>query len=86
MARSSSQQTALFYRLKIHIMVTEHGQPVDFFLAPGGYSDTSAYRLYDFDLPDQSWITADKAYTDYDVEDALREAGLGMSPLRKKNS
>jgi hypothetical protein len=75
-----------FYGLKIHILVTEHGQPVEFFLTPGGYSDTSAYRLYDFDLPDQSWITADKAYTDYDVEDALREAGLGMSPIRKKNS
>ncbi len=75
-----------FYGIKIHIMVTEHGQPVEFFLTPGSYNDTSAYRLYDFDLPDQSWITADKAYTDYDVEDALRIAGLGMSPMRKCNS
>lgn len=75
-----------FYGLKIHIMVTEHGQPVEFFLTPGGFSDTSAYRLYDFDLPEGAYITGDKAYNDYDVEDALREAGLKMSPLRKKNS
>src|SRR5512135_1573316 len=75
-----------FYGIKIHIMVTEHGQPVEFFLTPGSYNDASAYRLYDFDLPDQSWITADKAYTDYDVEDALRIAGLGMCPMRKCNS
>jgi len=75
-----------FYGLKIHIMITEHGQPVEFFLSPGGYSDTCAYRLYDFDLPQGSWITADKAYTDYDVEDALIESGLRMRPMRKKNS
>jgi len=75
-----------FYGLKIHLLVTEHGQPVEFFLTPGSYSDTSAYRLYDFDLPKGAYITGDKAYNDYDFEDALREAGLKMSPLRKKNS
>ena len=66
-------------------MVTEQGQPVEFFLTPGSYSDTSAYRLYGFDLPAQAWITADKACNDYDVEDAINEAGLRMKPIRKKN-
>jgi Transposase DDE domain len=75
-----------FYGVKIHIMVTEHGQPVEFFLTPGSISDTSAYRQYDFDLPSQAWITADKAYTDYDVEDAINESGLRMKPMRKSNS
>lgn len=75
-----------FYGLKLHIMVTEHGQPVEFFLTPGSYNDVRAYPLYDFDLPPQAWITADKAYTDYDVEDALNESGLRMRPMRKENS
>jgi hypothetical protein len=75
-----------FYGLKIHVMVTEHGHPVEFFLTPGSYSDTTAYRFYDFDLPEQAWITADKAYNDYDVEDVINEAGLRMKPIRKKNS
>lgn len=75
-----------FYGLKIHILVTEYGQPVEFFLTQGGYSDTRAYRLYDFDLPDQAWITGDKAYNDYDVEDAMIEAELRMRPMRKENS
>ena len=75
-----------FYGLKIHIMVTEQGQPVEFFLTPGSCCDTKAYRLYNFDLPENAWITGDKAYTDYDLEDALWEANLRMSPLRKKNS
>jgi hypothetical protein len=75
-----------FYGLKVHIMVTEHGQPVEFFLTPGSYSDTSAYGWYDFDLPENAWITADKAYTDYGIEDVINEAGLRMRPLRKKDS
>lgn len=75
-----------FYGLKIHIMVTMHGQPVEFFLTPGSYSDTAAYRCYDFDVPDQAEIIGDKAYTDYTVEDILQEAGIQMAPIRKKNS
>jgi hypothetical protein len=75
-----------FYGVKIHLMVTEQGQPVEFFLTPGSTSDTTAYRYYDFDLEPQAWITADKAYTDYDVEDVINESGMRMRPLRKKNS
>jgi Transposase DDE domain len=75
-----------FYGLKVHLLVTAQGQPVEFFLTPGSYSDTSALRLYHFDLPEGSWITGDKAYTDYGMEDALCEAGFELAPLRKKNS
>lgn len=75
-----------FYGLKIHIMVTEHGQPVEFFLTPGSFSDTRAYGLYDFDLPPHAWITADKAYTDYELEDTINDTGIRMRPIRKKNS
>jgi len=75
-----------FYGLKIHLMITQSGQPVEFFLTPGEYSDTKALTLYQFDLPERSKITGDKAYNDYDVEDALTEADLHLTPLRKKNS
>jgi len=75
-----------FYGLRIHILVTEQGEPVEFFLMPGAFSDTSALALYNFDLPEHSWITGDKAYNDYTIEDIMREAGLELLPLRKKNS
>jgi len=75
-----------FYGLKIHLMVTAQGQPVEFFLTPGSYSDTKALGLYSFDLPDGSWVTGDKAYNDYGREDALQEAGLVLSPYRRENS
>jgi hypothetical protein len=75
-----------FYGLKIHLLITEHGQPVEFFLTPGSYSDTSALKDYLFDLSQGSKVTGDKAYTDYDVEDVMNEAHVHLCPLRKKNS
>jgi len=75
-----------YYGLKIHLMITTTGQPVEFFLTPGSYSDTSALKLYNFDLPEGARLTGDKAYNDYDVEDVINEAGISFIPLRKKNS
>jgi hypothetical protein len=75
-----------FYGLRIHILVTEQGEPVEFFLEPGAFSDTSALALYNFDLAQGSFVTGDKAYNDYTIKDVMREAGLELIPLRKKNS
>src|SRR5215211_6214825 len=75
-----------FYGLRIHILVTEQGEPVEFFLEPGAFSDTSALALYNFDLAQGSFVTGDKAYNNYTIEDVMREAGIELIPLRKKNS
>lgn len=75
-----------FYGLRIHILVTEQGEPVEFFLEPGAFSDTRALGLYNFDLPEGSFVTGDKAYNNYTIEDVMREAGLELIPIRKKNS
>jgi hypothetical protein len=81
-----SSKKRYFYGLKIHLLITETGQPVEFFLTPGSYSDTSALKGYHMDLPEGSQLTGDKAYNDYDVEDVVNEAGISFIPLRKKNS
>lgn len=75
-----------FYGLKMHLMVTQQGQPVEFFFTPGSWSDTRALKMYNFDLPEDSLVTGDKAYTDYAFEDLLEEAQIDLQPLRKKNS
>jgi hypothetical protein len=75
-----------FYGLKIHLLITPDGQPVEFFFTPGAESDTKALRQYHLDLPEGSRVTGDKAYTDYEYEDLLHEAGIELLPLRKKNS
>lgn len=75
-----------FYGVKIHLLVTKEHQPVEFFLSPGSFSDSSALEQFDFDLPAGAWVFADKAYTFYLVEDLLAEADLQLIPDRKKNS
>jgi hypothetical protein len=75
-----------FYGLKVHLMVTEHGQPVEFFLTPGSVSDTRTLKQYRFDLPEGAQVIGDKAYTDYTVEDLMHEANVPLAPLRKSNS
>ena len=72
--------------LRFHILVTEQGEPVEFFLEPGAFSDTRALALYNFDLPQGSFVAGDKAYNDYTIEDLMCEAGIERIPLRKKNS
>jgi hypothetical protein len=76
-----------FYGLKIHLMVTQDGQPVECFLTPGGFGDVDALKYYAYELPDGSIIYADKAYNDYEIEDLLKEVEhLHLIPIRKKNS
>lgn len=76
-----------FYGLKVHILVTRTGEPVEFFLTPGAYSDVSYMDQFDFDLPAGATVYADKIYNNYLVEDCLQEDGqITLSPFRKRNS
>jgi len=75
-----------FYGLKIHLMVTKDGQPVELFLTCGAFSDTSGLEVFDFDLPQGAVVIGDKAYNYYLIEDQLRECGIELRPIRKKNS
>lgn len=75
-----------FYGLKIHMVVTVYGQPVEFFLTPGGFNDTSELPWFDFDLPEGAIILGDKAYNLYWLEDVLLDLGIELTPIRKKNS
>jgi hypothetical protein len=76
-----------FYGLKIHLMVTQDGQPVECFLTPGGFGDVDALKYYAYALPDGSIIYADKAYNDYEIEDLLKAVDhIQLLPIRKKNS
>ena len=76
-----------FYGLKIHLIVSESGIPVEFFLSPGGYSDTSALYDFAFLLPKGSCVHGDKAYNVYEVEDELeKEKNIHLMPGLMKKS
>ncbi len=76
-----------FFGLRVHMIVTASGQPVEFIIRPGAEADVAVYKDLNFDLPEQAECYADKAYNDYGFEDLLKEAvGVVMKPARKKNS
>jgi len=76
-----------FYGLKIHLLVTSDGHPVECVLTHGGCGDIDALKCYAYDLPENSIIYADRAYNDYDIEDLLQEIEhIFLVPMRKKNS
>lgn len=76
-----------FYGLRVHMIVTASGQPVEFLLRPGAESDVAVFEDLHFDLPPQSHCYADKIYNDYAHEALLQEAlGIHFEPLRKRNS
>jgi hypothetical protein len=76
-----------FYGLKIHLMITQEGQPVALFLTPGSYGEVEALRDFAFDLPEGSMVYADKAYNDDRIEDLLQEVSqIALFPIRQKTS
>jgi Transposase DDE domain len=76
-----------FYGLKVHLLVTQAGQPVEFFLTPGAWSDVGCLDSFELDLPPASTIYADRGYTNYRFEDDLLEtSGIRLLPMRKRNS
>src|SRR3954452_7051484 len=75
-----------FYGLRVHLVVTGAGEPVEFALAAGSEADMTIFKELELDLPEGSIICADKAYTDYDYEDLLEEVGLHLKTQRQKNS
>ena len=76
-----------FYGLKVHLVVTATGQPVDFTLAPGSVDDLSGLKQLPLDLPEDCALYGDKAYNDYEYEDTLQATGqIGLTVARKSNS
>jgi len=73
-----------FYGLRVHLVVTGAGEPVEFSLVAGSEADVSVFKDLELDLPEGSIILADKAYTDY--ENLLEKVGLRLKAQRKKNS
>jgi hypothetical protein len=75
-----------FYGLRVHLVVSGEGEPVEFSLAAGSEADIAVFKEMGLELPEGSIICADKAYTDYHYEDLLEEVGLHLKAQRKKRS
>ncbi len=77
---------AIIYGLRVHLLVSGSGEPVEFSLAAASEADLKVLKEMDLDLPTGAAIHADKGYTDYHYEDLLEEVGVKLVSQRKKNS
>jgi hypothetical protein len=73
--------------LKLHIVASSKGFIKEFVITPASYHDIKGLYLLPLDLPEGSFLYADKAYNDYLLEDLLKEVeGINLEVIRKRNS
>lgn len=58
-----------FYGVKVQVLTTASGIPVEFCFVPGSESDVQALKKLPMTVAAESSIYSDSAYTDYGVED-----------------
>ena len=76
-----------FYGYKVALLTDEDGLPVEVAFIPGSYSDHSALKRLDFDLPAGSIVWQDSGFTDYEWEDFYQQyEQIEFATQRKKRS
>jgi len=76
-----------FYGVKVQVLTTTLGIPVEFCFVPGCESDVQALKKLPMTAAAESSIYGDSAYTDYTIEDDLMEAdGIRLMIQRKSNA
>jgi hypothetical protein len=71
-----------FYGLRVHLVSTASGEPVEFTLAAASEADIRLFKELKLELPEGAIICADKGYTDYHYEDLLEDVGLHLKAQR----
>ncbi len=75
-----------FYGFKVQLVVDANGIPVDYYIAAGSFSDITAFKSMNLDLPVDSTLYADAIYNDYQYEDLLMECDqIHLLVQRKSN-
>jgi|SRR5579872_4004027 len=76
-----------FFGIRVHMLVTSQGHPVECYFAPGSESDLKIFKCFQLDFLGKAIIYADKAYTCYEYEDFLREnSNIELVAQRKARS
>jgi len=69
------------------MIVSAEGVPVEFIFSPGSQADIRGLRQLEIEIPPGSNLFADSAYTDYSLEDFLKEErGIHLISKRKTNA
>lgn len=76
-----------FYGIRIHLVSTPDGVPVEWVFLPAAAHDTRGLSTLPLNLPPSCELYTDKGYTDFLSEDNLAsESSINLMTIRKKNS
>ncbi len=76
-----------FYGVRVQLMSTADGIPVEFVFLPGEANDTRGLKALPFNLPSDSIVYCDSGYTDYWAEDEFEaNEAIALQVMRKGNS
>jgi hypothetical protein len=76
-----------FYGVRIHLISTPDGIPVEWVFLPGAANDVRGLQSLPLNLPPEAELYNDKGYTDYVAEDNLADAeDITLMAIRKQNS
>lgn len=82
-----SSKRRYFYGVRVQIMTTSDGIPLEFCILPGACSDLQGLAELALDLPAMAELFVDAGYNFYEWEDYLRGVeNLKLQVPRKKNS
>lgn len=71
-----------FCGIKVHMVVTSNGKPVNFEFRPGSESDLSVLWEMNLDIPPNSKLYADGAYNCFELEDVFGDDNIQFLPKR----
>ncbi len=76
-----------FYGVRVQIMATTDGIPLEFCIMPGSVSDLQGIAELALDLPEMAQLFVDGGYNFYEWEDYLHESGqIDLQVPRRRNS
>lgn len=79
-----SSKKKYYFGVKVHMITTISGMPIEIIITPASIADITALKTMEIDVISGSTLYGDKAYTDYEFEDLLREAAeIRLVPQRK---
>jgi hypothetical protein len=76
-----------YYGFKVQVITTADGLPVQFYIHAASFADITALQAMSVDLPRQSELYGDSAYTCYELEDLFWECDqVKLLVCRKSNA
>jgi hypothetical protein len=75
-----------FYGVKVQVLINAQGIPVEFCFVPGSESDVQALKKLPLTVAAESNIYGDSAFTDYTIEDDMKEADSIQLMIQRKSN